>query len=124
VSIWNRLQEGGVFRWLLSLFQRTPIGSRPRSSQWPKVRAEHLRRYPECAACGCDTDLEVHHIIPYHVDPSMELNFENLMTLCGDKASDCHRRLGHGFNWTLWNDQVIRDAAWFRSMLRRVRKGR
>jgi hypothetical protein len=54
----------------------------PRSSQWPKVRAEHLRKHPTCAACGSVEDLNVHHLQPFHLDPSLELYPPNLLTVC------------------------------------------
>lgn len=37
-----------------------------RSSRWPKVRAEHLKREPACRACGARSKLEVHHKLPFH----------------------------------------------------------
>ena len=45
-----------------------------RSSGWRSVRNEHIENNPTCAACGRRDGLEVHHIVPYHVDPSKELD--------------------------------------------------
>lgn len=56
----------------------------PRSSQWPKVRAEHLRKHPTCAACGSTENLNVHHLAPFHQKPELELAPWNLLTACRD----------------------------------------
>ena len=84
------------------------VGSQPRSPRWPTVRAAHLRAHPTCAACGARDELEVHHVVPYHVDPSRELDPTNLLTLCGDP---CHLVHGHLMSWKRWNASVVADAA-------------
>lgn len=78
-----------------------------RSSRWAKVRAEFLKENGRCAACGTDKDLEVHHIIPYHLDPTTELEYTNLITLCGKR---CHFIFGHLCDWKSWNTDVIEDC--------------
>jgi 5-methylcytosine-specific restriction enzyme A len=78
-----------------------------RSSQWRKVRAEHLKKHPTCAACGRKEGLEVHHIVPYHISPERELDPTNLITLCGKY---CHFVFGHFMDWKSWNDEVIQDC--------------
>jgi hypothetical protein len=78
-----------------------------RSSNWRNVRAEHLKQYPECAACGRKDNLEVHHIIPYHICPDKELDPTNLITLC-DKY--CHFVFGHLMDYKSWNVNVIEDC--------------
>jgi 5-methylcytosine-specific restriction enzyme A len=84
----------------------------PRSGKWPKVRKAHLKLQPYCMGCGCSnlTQLEAHHIIPFYIDKTQELNPSNLLTLCSSK-SRCHFVIGHLSNWTSWNVNVIRDAA-------------
>ena len=77
-----------------------------RSGQWPRVRAEHLLKEPCCQVCGTRRDLEVHHVVPLHVAPAMELHPMNLLTLCGH----CHLLFGHLMRWTDWNPGV-RDEA-------------
>ena len=54
----------------------------PRSSRWPKIREEHLKRHPACAACGSVELLNVHHLQPFHQRPELELAPENLLTAC------------------------------------------
>lgn len=81
-----------------------------RSSQWPKVRKKHLSSQPCCMACGSCKKPEVHHIVPVHVDPSKELDPDNLITLC-DKY--CHFAIGHLMSYHSWNTEVIQDSANF-----------
>lgn len=78
-----------------------------RSSQWPKVRAEHIKNNPNCAACGRSKKVEVHHIQPYHLRPDLELSFDNLITLCDDP---CHFVFGHLMNYKSWNINVVQDC--------------
>lgn len=91
-----------------------------RSSQWPTVRREHLKREPHCAACGRAKELEVHHIKPYHSHPELELDdgtngFDgNLVTLCADP---CHLVHGHLLNWRRSNPMVREDAYRYRQRI-------
>lgn len=78
-----------------------------RSSQWPKVRAEHIKKEPCCQVCGSSKKPEVHHIVPVNVDPSKELDPDNLITLC-DKY--CHFIFGHLMNWRSYNETIREDA--------------
>lgn len=78
-----------------------------RSSKWKYVRSEHIKNYPECAACGRKTGLDVHHIKPYHINPELELDPNNLITLC-DKY--CHFVFGHLMDWKSWNENVREDC--------------
>ena len=78
-----------------------------RSPKWRSVRAEHIKNHPECAACGRKDGLEVHHIVPYHINPDLELEPSNLITLCGKY---CHFIFGHFMDWKSWNENVVRDS--------------
>lgn len=100
----------------------------PRSSRWPAVRAEHLRRHGECAACGQRDSLQVHHVIPFAVAGQAdadgdgitnELDPDNMITLCSDGIghTHCHLMLGHSGNFRCHNPHVVRDAKRFRDML-------
>ena len=79
-----------------------------RSPKWPAVRKEHITKHPTCQACGSNKKPEVHHIVPVHLDPSLELDPNNLITLC-DKY--CHFALGHFMNYHSWNVNIVEDAA-------------
>lgn len=103
-----------------SLHERGEHRPEPRSPMWPKVRAEHLKAHPECVACGQTDDLQVHHIVPFHNDPSKELDPKNLITLCVDGIghTDCHLMFGHAGNFKCNNPNVVADAKRFREMIR------
>jgi hypothetical protein len=82
----------------------------PRSKMWKKVRDEHLRNNPECAVCGRRENLVPHHVVPVHEDPSLELDPDNLITLCEGPAFNCHLFFGHLRNWSSSNPTVRKDA--------------
>lgn len=82
-----------------------------RSGQWTRVRREHLEREPACIACGRDSDLEVHHVTPYHEDKSLELAPANLATMC----RDCHYSVAHAYDWKSWRPDVRRLAETLRN---------
>jgi len=84
----------------------------PRSSKWPKVRDAHLKIDPVCNVCGGKEDLNVHHIIPFHIDKSKELDPTNLITLCN--ARGCHFAFGHLFDWQSSNPSVVQDSKLFK----------
>ena len=82
----------------------------PRSPGWRSVRFKHLTQFPTCAACGREKNLEVHHVVPFHMNRDKELDPSNLLTLCGDT---CHLAFGHLFDWSSHNPSVREDAsAW------------
>lgn len=81
-----------------------------RSSKWKAVRQAFLQG-KRCAACGGVDYLEAHHIVPFHIDPSLELDIKNLIALCDRPGrSNCHLDIGHLGNWKLDNPNVITDS--------------
>ncbi len=93
---------------------KAPKGSR-RSSKWRRVRAEHLKKNPKCAACGSSKKIEVHHLFPFHLFPDLELRIDNLITLCERKkyGVNCHLAWGHNGRYTDFNANVEIDTkAW------------
>jgi 5-methylcytosine-specific restriction protein A len=83
-----------------------------RSSQWPRVRRQFLKDYPRCAACGARKRLNVHHVVPFHINPALELVPDNLITLC-EGGGNCHLIHGHLKDWKAYNPEVRRDAAYY-----------
>lgn len=83
--------------------------SHSRSPDWDKIRDAHISLHPACAACGGSENLQVHHIVPYHVEASRELDPSNLITLCMGKH-DCHLHVGHGGSFRFYNPSVVSDA--------------
>lgn len=78
-----------------------------RSPKWKSVRKQHLDNHNFCAACGKQKDLEVHHIVPVHLNPDLELDPNNLITLC---ANSCHILFGHLMDFRSWNENVVKDC--------------
>lgn len=103
--------------------ERGVVGSSQRSSKWPTVRARFIatRGNDRCAVCGSVDDLNVHHVVPFHDDPSLELEPTNLITLCREH----HFHVGHDpdcdgperANWSKSNPNVRRDAERLRKKL-------
>ncbi len=83
-----------------------------RSPEWERVEREHRLREPACVACGHTGEgLQVHHIQPFHLHPELELDQNNLITLCEVKEYDHHLLLGHLDEWESYNKDVRTDAA-------------
>lgn len=109
-SAWTRRFLSGISRFHSKVRERTKAR---RSAGWDRVRDRHLEMFPFCAGCGGIRDLQVHHIVPFHVSPDLELVPRNLITLCmGDY--DCHLRLGHGGSFRCYNPDIVRDVKLFR----------
>jgi 5-methylcytosine-specific restriction protein A len=98
-----------------------PFGLK-RSPKWPKVRATYLGLFPTCAVCGGKKLVEVHHIKPFHLFPELELDQNNLITLCEDyshTAANHHCFIGHLGQWKNINPDVIADAgAWNKKLIK------
>jgi hypothetical protein len=77
---------------------------------------------PSCEACGSKKKLEVHHLIPFHLAPDLELDPSNLMTLCdgGGKygMKSCHLFFGHGGAWQRFNPVCKMDIIYFKTRRR------
>jgi 5-methylcytosine-specific restriction endonuclease McrA len=72
-----------------------------RDRRWPRVRREHLKKEPRCRVCNGKRKREVHHVVPVHIDRSLELAPGNLITLCESKryGINCHLLVGHRGNY-------------------------
>ena len=78
----------------------------PRSPKWRALRNAHIVKEPWCRKCGGTENLEVHHVDPFHIDPSKELDPSNFLTLCEKIGIECHLKHGHCGNWKWFNPQV------------------
>lgn len=90
-----------------------------RSNKWPTAR-KHFLKSPEvqadgCAACGAKQGLQVHHCVPFHDDPTKELDPTNFIALCESVGGlECHEMIGHGGRrggFKRFNPNVRADAA-------------
>lgn len=88
-----------------------------RSPEWPRVAHEHLANEPACMVCGHrGHGLQVHHIKPFHLHPDLELDPNNLITLCELRGRDHHLLIGHLDNWESHNVQVRADCKRYHKM--------
>ncbi len=92
-----------------------------RSPKWPALRAAFLVNR-KCECCGRRTNLNAHHIKPYHLFPSLELDVSNLLALCEGGPWNCHFLIGHaGKSWKWYHPDpwaAIREARAFLKSMR------
>lgn len=89
--------------------KRLQFALQGRSSRWYNLRKRYLKIHDHCAACCSNTSLEVHHIVPFHIDKAKELDPSNLITLC----RHCHLVLGHLRDYDIYNRQLIETIEYF-----------
>ena len=82
-----------------------------RSPEWHKVEHDFVSKNKTCVACGGTEKLQVHHMHPFHLRPELELDENNLITLCMQHEKECHLFIGHGDSWRAYNPNVLKDAA-------------
>jgi 5-methylcytosine-specific restriction enzyme A len=97
------------------------VAGKARSPKWPRVQRAHLAKHPTCALCGGKRELNVHHVLPYHLFPDRELDRRNLVTLCRG-AMNCHLVFGHLGNYSAFNPLVRADAEIWRFRLRAAKQ--
>lgn len=91
--------------------------SKKRSPKWDEIRDFFVYNIqPSCAACGTTKKLQVHHIKPFNEYPELELDMNNLITLCMDKET-CHLDLGHCDNFKKSNPNIVSDAFLYRNAI-------
>ena len=67
--------------------------------------------------CDRTKKLEVHHIIPFHIDSTLELDDTNFITLCESPGACCHYIVGHcALSWSKYDPNVIQNATIIRAM--------
>lgn len=101
-----------IFTRLVDAAQGKAPLSASRSPLWPAARAAWLMLHPTCAACGGRKKLQVHHKLPFHMHPALELDPSNFVTLCeGRGFMKCHLAIGHLGNYKSFNPGVTDMAA-------------
>lgn len=90
---------------------KAPKGAK-RSSKWRKVRKAFIKKNPHCFVCGSKKKVEIHHKIPFHIAPDLELVEDNLASLCENKkyGINCHLLIGHLGNYRRINAQIEYDV--------------
>lgn len=71
--------------------------------EWRKTRNAFILVESCCQMCGARKKLEVHHVIPWHVDETLRYDWDNLVTLC----RHCHFQFGHHGNWREYNRGIL-----------------
>lgn len=80
--------------------------ARRRSPAWDEVERAFRESHSACAICGAKERLQVHHKVPFHLRPDLELETANLVTLCMSFTRECHLRIGHGGDFRAFNPSV------------------
>lgn len=74
---------------------------------WQTCRRRYLKSCGAvCRCCGYRKKIEVHHMIPRHIDPTLTLIEGNLIALC----KHCHFHIGHMNNYKDYNLTVERAS--------------
>lgn len=81
-----------------------------RSTKWASVRNKFLKTNTKCVVCGSLKNLVVHHKLPFHLYPELELDVSNLVTLCESSPVNCHFLFGHLMDWKKYNPDVDYDV--------------
>lgn len=77
-----------------------------------KAKKLYLKTHLECALCGEIKNLEVHHVIPVHIDIELSCNPINFISLCDNTLNNgCHNRFGHFGNFVKQYNKYIREFA-------------
>jgi hypothetical protein len=80
-----------------------------RSPHWMEFEKAYLHG-KSCAGCGRIDTLSAHHMIPFHVDKSRELDVTNLLPLCYGPTF-CHWVIGHcALSWECWHPDPVSEA--------------
>lgn len=109
----------GFFSRLVRSFSRPQdVGQTPRGSGWKKARDAHIKTHPNCAACGRTKNQEVHHVKSFSEHPELELDPENMRTLCADP---CHIVWGHLMNFSLINPDIDEHCSMYREAIKRAK---
>ena len=108
--MWLHVVKGYLPTKILNLFREDTCFGAKRSSSWRKVRKAFIKENPYCAVCGKKGKIlksnEIHHCVPFHKDQSLELNPENLITLCRKH----HFFVGHLNSFYSFNSEVRSDS--------------
>jgi len=85
-------------------------------SKWRRVRNQFYATHQTCAMCGAAKDVQVHHILPWHLYPDLRYTHTNLISLC----QPCHFRFGHGRDWKAYNPDIGNLSEAARESLKKV----
>jgi 5-methylcytosine-specific restriction enzyme A len=101
------------------LIQKKLEWGQRRNPKWSKESKEWMGDKP-CAVCGGIKNRNVHHMVPFHIDPSREMDSTNWIVLCdADKnGMNCHLSMGHLGNYKSYNSNVVFDAQYWNARIK------
>lgn len=104
-----------MFGWFKKLADRFSgaAAAAPRNKDWSKKSKEFLGLNPTCVACGGVATV-VHHKLPFHLYPELEMVPSNWRPMCEGDTMNCHLHIGHSGDFSAYNINVDEDAALFR----------
>jgi 5-methylcytosine-specific restriction endonuclease McrA len=93
--------------------EKLALATFTRNREWDKLQRRFLKQHPLCAVCGTKHP-EVHHIKPFHLFPSLELEESNLIALCFEH----HLLFGHLMSYKSYNPNVLEDVQIYKEKIR------
>lgn len=104
---------------IVEIIQGKRLWNQKRSKFWSKLRKQFIKDNKTCAICGSKHKLEVHHKLPFNTHPELELDINNLITLCENKkyGVNCHLLFGHLGNYKRYNPNIEEDIKIWNSKL-------
>ena len=81
-----------------------------RSSKWSALEKSFKKQFPTCACCRTNKKVQIHHIVPFHVSPELELEPTNLISLCMSKRM-CHLQIAHCGSFRKWTENIRQYAS-------------
>lgn len=107
ISAWS-VWLSAVSSWLRHLLDPGSLGA-ARSPKWEEFKKEYAKTHlPVCAVCGGTSQLNLHHLKPFHVFPELELDPANVIWLCNAKRH--HIEIGHLGNFQSINPHGLSDV--------------
>jgi len=94
-----------IIKHVLDRMQGKAIKGQKRSPGWRRARNKYKKKNPRCMVCGSKKKVEIHHIVPFHYAPDLELDERNFASLCENKkyGINCHLLIGHLGNYKKFN---------------------
>ena len=106
----------------VELLGRDIIYAKPRHPDWVKVRGAYLKKHPYCIVCGIRKFLQVHHIKSFWEHPELELDENNMATMCMAPGRFHHFGVGHLYNFNRVNPEVLKDSSYLWNRLEIVNR--
>ena len=96
-----------ILQWLIDKWRGIPLGGIARSSKWGRTKRDYEIIHPKlCSVCGTKKKVELHHLLPFHLYPKLENDFNNLIWGCRDH----HYFVYHLMDWSAYSSTAKEDA--------------